>query len=122
MNLPEFCLLLMSIIANVAGQFFLKSGALKLGNFNVSNLFNHVLNIVTIPELMIGLTCYGLGAIAYILILTRVQLSIVGPCTALSYVFAVVLGSWIFKETIPVSRLVGLSFIVTGVIFVVWKQ
>jgi len=122
MNFAEFCLLLMSIIANVSGQFFFKSGALKLGKVNLSNLFTHVLNIVTIPELMVGLTCYGLGAIAYILVLTRVKLSIVGPCTALSYVFAVVLGYWIFKETIPLTRILGLSLIVNGVILVVWKQ
>jgi len=32
-----------------------------------------------------GLTCYGLGAIAYILLLTRVKLSIAGPaiCSSL---------------------------------------
>ncbi len=122
MNLAEFCLLLISIVANVAGQFFLKSGALKLGKVNLSNLLSQIFNIVTIPDLMVGLTCYGLGAIAYILVLTRVKLSIVGPCTALSYVFAMVLGYWLFKETIPVTRIIGLSLIVNGVILVVWKQ
>ena len=34
---------------------------------------------MTTPELLIGLVCYGLGAVAYIMLLTRVKLSVAGP-------------------------------------------
>lgn len=122
MTLQEFFLLLMSILASVAGQFFLKSGALRLGKVNAENLVSHILSIITVPELLIGLACYALGAVAYILILTRVNLSIVGPAIALSYVFSVVLGYFIFREAIPIARVVGLGFIVFGVVLVVWQK
>lgn len=118
----EFLLLLISILASVAGQFFLKAGALKLGKVNAENLISHILNIITIPELLTGLVCYGLGAIAYILILTRVNLSIVGPSIALSYVFSVLLGYFVFQETIPMERALGLGLIVCGVLLVVWHR
>jgi len=122
MNLSEFGLFLISIISSVAGQFFLKTGAAKLGKVNSSNLFSHVLGIVTTPELLAGLTCYALGAVAYILVLTRVKLSIAGPAVALAYVFSLMLGYFVFKEAIPLSRVLGLGLIVCGVILVMWKS
>lgn len=122
MTPQEFSLLLMSVLASVGGQFFLKAGALKLGKVNISNTVNHILSMVTIPELLIGLTFYALGAVAYILLLTRVNLSIAGPSISLVYVFSVLLGYFLFRETIPLTRLVGLSLIVGGVILVVWQK
>lgn len=122
MNQKEFCLLLISILTSVSGQFFLKVGALKLGKVTSINIVSHVLKIVTTPELLAGLGCYGLGAITYIMLLTRVELSIASPSVALIYVFSVLLGYFVFQETIPASRLVGLGFIVCGVVLVVWQQ
>jgi len=122
MTLQEFILLLVSVAASVTGQLFLKIGALKLGKVNVSNAVNQILSIITTPELLIGLACYGLGAIAYILLLTRVNLSIAAPSASLVYVFSVLIGYFIFKESIPIVRLVGLSFIVGGIILVVWRK
>jgi drug/metabolite transporter (DMT)-like permease len=112
----------MSILASVGGQFFLKLGAIKLGRVSVDNAFNHIVSIITIPELIGGLAFYALGALTYILLLTRVNLSIAAPSASLIYVFSVILGYFVFKESIPISRLIGLSFIMFGVILVVWKK
>jgi drug/metabolite transporter (DMT)-like permease len=114
--------LVLSIIASVSGQFFLKAGALKLGKVNSGNLVRHVLSIVITPELLTGLLCYGLGAITFILLLTRVKLSVAGPAVALTYVFSVILGYFVFHEQIPGIRLVGLAFIVCGVVLVGWQR
>ena len=118
----EFLLLLVSIFSSVAGQFLLKTGALRLGQVTSSNAVNHILKIVLIPELLAGLACYGMGAIAYILLLTRVNLSVAAPAASLIYVFAVLIGFVVFREPIPLGRLVGLSLIVCGVVLVVWKK
>jgi len=115
-------MLLVSILASVAGQFFLKAGALKLGKVNAGNLSSHILHMLTTPELLVGLTCYGLGAVAYILLLTRVKLSIAGPAIALVYVFSVLVGCFVFRESVPFSRLTGLGLIICGVVLVVWKN
>lgn len=122
MTLPEFALFLISVLSSVGGQFFLKTGATKLGRVNTSNLFGHVLGIITTPELLAGLTCYAIGAVAYILVLTRVKLSVAGPAIALVYVFSLLLGYFVFKEPIPLSRVIGLGLIVCGVILVIWKS
>lgn len=122
MNPQEFILLLMSVIASVTGQFFLKIGAIKLGRVNLGNAVSQIIGIVTTPELLFGLIFYGLGAVAYILLLTRVNLSVAGPSASLVYVFSVLLGYFIFQEAIPLIRLVGLSLIMSGVILVVWQK
>lgn len=122
MTAQEFGLLLASILASVAGQFLLKAGALKLGKVSAENAMSHILAIITVPELLAGLTCYALGAVAYILLLTRVNLSIAGPAVALVYVFSVLLGYFMFRETIPLERIIGLGFIACGVVLVVWQK
>jgi drug/metabolite transporter (DMT)-like permease len=120
--LPELSLLLISVLAGVSGQFFLKLGALKLGKVEMGNALSHVLSIITTPELLIGLTCYGVGAIVYILLLTRVNLSIAAPAISLSYIFSVLLGHFWFRESIAISQLIGLAAISVGVILVVSQK
>jgi drug/metabolite transporter (DMT)-like permease len=122
MILPEISLLLISVLAGVFGQFFLKLGALKLGKVEIDNIWNHLLSMITTPELLIGLICYGLGAIVYILLLTRVNLSIAAPAISLSYIFSVLLGHFWFRELIAFSQVVGLAAISIGVILVVSQK
>jgi drug/metabolite transporter (DMT)-like permease len=122
MSIPEFSLLLISVLISVAGQFFLKMGAIKLGKVDTSNAVSHILNMITIPELLLGLTCYGIGAVAYILLLTRVNLTVAAPAVSVGYIFSVLLGYFVLKEPISLIRVFGLGFIVTGVILVIWKK
>ncbi|MGF1479237.1 MAG: EamA family transporter [Cyanophyceae cyanobacterium] len=121
MTPQEFSLLLMSILSSAFGQFFLKLGALKLGKVTSSNVVSHILRIVTTPELLFGLACYGLGAIAYIMVLTRVKLSIAAPSASLIYVFSVLFGYFAFQEAVSPNRLIGLGFITCGVILISWR-
>jgi drug/metabolite transporter (DMT)-like permease len=118
----EFILLLLSVLASVSGQVLLKAGALRLGRVNPKDVIGYIMSIFTTPELIAGLTCYGLGAFIYILLLTRVKLSVAAPSIALVYVVSVIMGYFLFKESIPVSRLVGLGFIVCGVLLVLWQK
>ncbi len=122
MTPQEFFLLLISVMFSTLGQLFLKLGALKLGKVTSSNFINHVLSIIITPELLIGLMCYGIGAISYILVLTRVKLSVASPSASLIYIFSVLLGYFVFHETITITRFFGLTLIIWGVILVVWKN
>lgn len=122
MGFKEFLLLLSSIFASGFGQFFLKKGALDLGEVTFNNMIDHVTRIILTPNLVIGLGCYGLGAITYILVLTRVPLSVVGPSSSLIYIISVMLGYFYFNETIGLTRSIGLGVIICGVILVVYQK
>jgi multidrug transporter EmrE-like cation transporter len=121
-TLPEFGLFLISILASVLGQWLLKSGALKLGKVNASNMLSHLVGILGTPELLIGLACYGMGAFFYILVLTRVNLSVAGPAASLTYVFSILLGYFVFRESIPLNQIIALGLIVAGVVILVWRK
>ncbi|HEY9612881.1 EamA family transporter [Allocoleopsis sp.] len=122
MTLKEFCLFLLAIFTSAAGQFYLKFGALRLGKVNGTNWLGHLVGVFTTPELIAGLCFYGIGALAYILLLTRVNLSVAGPSAALIYIFSVLMGYFFFHESIPLSRSVGLGLIICGVLLVIWKK
>jgi drug/metabolite transporter (DMT)-like permease len=118
-TLSEFSLLLISVLAGVCGQFFLKLGAVKLGKVEIDNALNHIFSIITTPELLVGLTCYAIGAVVYILLLTRVNLSIAAPAISLSYICSVLLGYFWFRESIAMNQIIGLAAISIGVILVI---
>lgn len=122
MTVQEFVLFLLSIVAGVSGQFFLKTGALKLGKVTAGNAISHVIGIATTPELVIGLLCYAVGAVLYILLLTRVKLSVLAPAVALQYVFSVAIGHFVFREALPPLRVIGVGLIVCGVILLISKD
>ena len=116
----NFSLLLAASASSVIGQFFLKSGAEKFGKVEFTSLNSLVMtifNILFIPQVMAGITAYAIGLFAYIFALSRMPISIVSPY-AMSYVFAVLMGRFIFGEAVPVTRYIGMGMIVCGVIFI----
>ncbi len=122
MTITEISLLMMSVLTSVGGQFFLKSGAIKLGRVSTINIISIITNFSQVNDLMIGICLYALGAISYILLLTRVDLSVAAPCISLSYIFSVIIGILVFRETILASRIIGLFFITLGVSLVIWQR
>ncbi|HEY9634165.1 MAG TPA: EamA family transporter [Coleofasciculaceae cyanobacterium] len=122
MTLQDFGILFFSILTSITGQFFLKTGALKLGKVNPINFITYIKDVITTSELLIGLTFYAIGALAYILLLTRVSLSVASPSGALVYVLSALLGYFVFKESLPVNKLVGISLIISGVLLLAWKK
>lgn len=118
-TLQELSLLLFSVVTAACGQLLLKLGAMKLGAVEASNVVGRGVAVITIPELVAGLGAYGVSAIAYIFLLTRVKLSVAAPSTALIYVFSVLIGLFVFKEPVSAVRLLGLALIACGVILVV---
>jgi len=118
-TLQEFILFLAAVLVSSGGQAFLKLGAVKLGPVEPGNAVEKILNIIRTPELIIGLAFYGLSAVLFILVLTRVKLSVAGPAVSISYVISVLMGYFLFQEAITVRHLVGLALIACGVILVV---
>ena len=118
MTLQAFGLLLVSILLNGAVQFFMKVAGTKLGKVEFSHLLEYGWILIKTPELLAGIAFSALSAIAYFLALTRLDLSVAGPASALIYIFSVVIGHFVFKESVSFNHLVGLGLIVCGVVLV----
>lgn len=121
MTLQDILLLLFSVLTAACGQLLLKLGALKINLITATTLAGKIWAAVTIPQLLLGLSFYGLSAVSYILLLTKVKLSVAAPSTASIYIFSVLIGIFFFKEPVSIIRLLGLGFIACGVIMVIAK-
>jgi multidrug transporter EmrE-like cation transporter len=62
-----------------------------------------------------GLTCFGLSAVVWLFVLSRIPLSQAYPFVSLGIVVTVVAGATLFGETLMWQTLVGVALIVVGV-------
>ncbi len=68
------------------------------------------------PSTIFGLGLYGAAALLYIIALRRVPLSVALPCTAVSYIAAVLIGHFHFGEPLGVMHLAAVGLIGAGVV------
>jgi multidrug transporter EmrE-like cation transporter len=70
------------------------------------------------PWVIAGLACYGLSAVLWLSVLSRMPLSQAYPLVALAIALVVILSWLIFREQIPLARACGVGLIVAGVVAV----
>lgn len=117
----SFLLILASLTLAAVGQYFLKMGANQLGALGgeaAGRAFQVAWMAATNPWLVTGLTCYGLGAVTWIIVLTRVQLTWAYPMLALNQVLVLLVGALFLHEQVSMLRWGGVLLIVTGVFLV----
>ena len=104
----------MAILASQIGQILLKLGATGLppATALVPSLLEQVLRWQT----LVGLGFYGSGTLFYVAALRRIPMSVALPCTAVSYIAAVVFGTALFQETLSSLKVIGLLMVCLGVI------
>ncbi len=101
----------------VTSQVFLKFAMARLGTFRWSWAF--------LKEAVVNwpLACSGISiAIASILwmyILRHFEFSMAYPLISISYIFGMLVAVFVFHETVPFTRWVGVFLIVAGVVLVV---
>lgn len=110
----------LSIALSVAAQFFLKAG---MSGDNVRAIlaqpqsFRTLLAILTDKYVFAGFLLYGLGAIVWLSVLSKWDVSKAYPLVGLGFVFTVVIG-FLLGEQIPLARVAGVALICAGVFFV----
>ncbi|MCF8296745.1 MAG: EamA family transporter [Saprospiraceae bacterium] len=63
----------------------------------------------------------GLAAVIWFYVLKKFEFGLAYPMISISYVFALLVSVIIFKETIPLTRYLGVSIIIIGVIILFIK-
>ena len=106
-------LLLGSICSGAIGQVLMKAGA---SDSHIVSLYSLFLTIIN-PLVLAGLSAYVISSARWLVVLTRLPLSVAYPFGALSYVL-VVLASFIAGETITAARFGGVVLIVCGILLI----
>ena len=120
MSAIAFALVLTGVLLNAAAQLLIKAGAETVGQFSftVSNIWHAGLHFALQWQILLGLVCYAVSVVVWILALTRVQVSMAYPMLSLGYVVTAFAAWWLFGEALTIQKLVGIAIIIVGVILV----
>jgi drug/metabolite transporter (DMT)-like permease len=113
-------LILVDVILNVTGQLSLKYGMSKFGNFSLSldTLPPIFFKAATNPHVLLGLICYGLGFMVWLIVLAKAEVSYAYPLISLGYVFTAILARALFGEAVTVTRMAGILITCLGVFLI----
>ena len=122
LTLSSFGLLLVSITIGSFGQICLKVGLagdrIPIVNSPVETIFN-VVQFMLRPWVLVGLALYVISTFTWLLLLSRVRLSVAYPMISMSYALVMVLSVLILHERVAWSyALAGLGCIGVGVSFI----
>ena len=115
--LTSIALIVFSIICSVAGQTVLKLGTTQMGSHpNAGAEF--LLTAFRSPLVWLGLVFYGVSVLAWILVLSRLPLSLAYPFLALNFVLIAITSSVFLGESIPPMRWGGIGLIIAGILLI----
>lgn len=119
-NYLVLTLILLDVALNVAGQLSLKFGMSKMGNFSLSlpALTSVFARAATNPYILLGLCCYGLGFMVWLIVLAKAEVSYAYPMISLGYVFTAVLAWQLFGEHVTITRMAGILVTCLGVFII----
>ena len=92
----------------------LKSGKVKAAISGVK----HTLLMFISPLVLVGLGCYGLSTVLWLVLLTKVPLSFLYPMLSFGYVIILLLGKFLFKENVTPFRWYGVLLICFGIVLI----
>jgi undecaprenyl phosphate-alpha-L-ara4N flippase subunit ArnE len=101
--------LAVAIVLGIAGQIVLKTGAV-----GAATLTAQLLNPVTWG----GLVIYGFAAIAYVVSLHKIPVSIAFPSVAASYAVVAVLAHFLWNEPLGWPQWGGIALIGAGIVLI----
>lgn len=111
-------LLVVSVGFATAGQVTLKAGMERVGRIGTSQVRDAgatVRKALKVPLLWLGLFLFGVSAIFWLVVLSRVPLSLAYPFVGLSYIVVVALGRFLFNEDVPPAHWAGVLIIAIGI-------
>jgi len=113
-------LITLDVVLNVAGQLSLKYGMSQIGNFAISfsTLPPVFLKAATNLNVLLGLVCYGLGFLVWLIVLAKAEVSYAYPLISLGYVFTAILARLMFGEAVSVTRMLGILVTCLGVFLI----
>lgn len=115
-------LIALSIATGVAGQTTLKIG---VSQSHVAQEGAGVWWLITLivqsPWVWAGLALYGIGAVAWIAVLARLELSYAYPFLALNFVLITLTSRFILGEQVSLARWLGIAVICLGILLVAWS-
>lgn len=110
----DLVLILGSMLFGSSGQVLMRMGMADLGG---SSLVATILSGIAQPAVLLGLACYVASTLLWLVVLSRVPLSLAYPFGALNYVLIVAV-ALVTGEHVGLLRWAGVALIVGGILLV----
>lgn len=114
-------LFILSILFGAVGALLMKIGAGQMGAIQLDTVQSALLfmgKIFTNITVLSGMAMYFLSAAIWLYLLTKLEISVVQPILALTYVVTPILAIVFIGENVPAVRWLGIVVIITGVFIV----
>jgi len=116
MSIANLLIIFLGVTLNAFGQLFLKSGANIIGPITSESNVSEIIVAAFNFYIILGLISYALSISAWVVALSRVDVSIAYPMLSFGYVI-VTIAAWIFfNEPISAMKITALSVIIIGII------
>ena len=119
MPLELVLFILCSVLLSAGSQVLLKIGMcapeVRAALSDADRPLRIAMTIISSPSILVGLSCFGLSALVWLFVLSKIPLSTAYPFVALGIVITVVAGKLMFGEPITLLKLIGVILIVAGV-------
>ena len=119
-GLASIALVLVSVAFSIAGQLTFRAAMDRvgfIGRAEVSTPFATATRVAE-PLLWVGLFLFGISAIFWLVVLSRVPLSVAYPFVGLSYILIVAFSRLVLNESVPLLRWVGVIVVAAGIVIV----
>ena len=124
MSTKILILLLVSVSLSSIAQIALKTGVSQPHVTLAMDSGSHVNAAMAVffnIWVIAGLAIYLFGAVLWLFVLVRVEVSMAYPFVGLGFILTMILGKFIMGEAVSVTRLLGTILISVGVVFVSWR-
>lgn len=119
MHLTVLALILVSVLLSASSQILIKLGVsspvLQQAMLSETAFPKLALTLALNPLVIGGIACFGLSALFWIFVLSKIDVSLAYPCVALGVVITVLSGYFLLGEPVSLLRAVGVGVIVVGV-------
>lgn len=116
MTLAVFLLAVGSISLNACAQIALRKTMLAVGGLpnHLEGAPAFVFTIVTNPWFILGMSCYAVSIGAWLIVLSKTEVSAAYPLLSIGYVITAIVGALFLGEHVTLARVAGIGLICGG--------
>ncbi len=128
----NYLLVLLGMLLNVGAQVALKWAAVGLSpaaaatdgagghaaQISFASIAADPLRVLLNPWFVIGLVLYAVSVVNWLVVLSRMELSVAYPLMSAAYILTLLAGVLLFKEPLSATRVVGTLVIIVGVVLI----
>ena len=118
-SIAKYCLILIVSGVGVTGQLLLRKGLSSFNHLQFDGFIIKLFLIISQPLILVALFCYGFGLIAYLFLLSKLELTSVYPiATSLTFGGITLFGYFLLGESLTAPKITGIVLIVIGIIMI----